>query len=170
MKENRSALHSTYIIDGIQQKLTPAEILDGCLRGEGEDRRPSGTFDPVIDETLDPAPAAARFDPARAGEYLEGIAPLTGRTEDCPMEYSDQYTRSRISGALLDAIWRKGHFRLEDLSLDAEWEWNAGRLGNMAAFYSSAKAAADQIDSLGICLGGYSYSESYLHVLLQVTI
>ena len=121
MKENRSALHSTYIIDGIQQKLTPAEILDGCLRGEEEDRRPSGTFDPVIDETLDPAPAAARFDPARAGEYLEGIAPLTGRTEDCPMEYSDQYTRSRISGALLDAIWRKGHFRLEDLSLDAEW-------------------------------------------------
>ena len=160
MKENRSALHSTYIIDGIQQKLTPAEILDGCLRGEEEDRRPSGTFDPVIDETLDPAPAAARFDPARAGEYLEGIAPLTGRTEDCPMEYSDQYTRSRISGALLDAIWRKGHFRLEDLSLNAEWEWNAGRLGNMAAFYSSAKAAADQIDSLGICLGGYSYSES----------
>ena len=67
MKENRSALHSTYIIDGIQQKLTPAEILDGCLRGEGEDRKPSGTFDPVIDETLDPAPAAARFDPARAG-------------------------------------------------------------------------------------------------------
>ncbi|MGN1216213.1 MAG: hypothetical protein ACI4TJ_08205 [Candidatus Cryptobacteroides sp.] len=160
MEENKSALHSTYIIDGVQMKLTPAEILDGCLRSNAPGVEPSGDFAQIIDETLDPAPSAARFETARAKEYLEGIRSLPGPHEDCPMEYSDQYTRSRIAEALLDAIWRKGHFRLEDLSLEAEWKWNPGRLGNMAAFYSSTEAAADQIECLGICLSGYTYSET----------
>lgn len=160
MKEKRSALHSTYIIDGVRMKLTPAEILDGCLRSSGDGRKSSGVFAQILDETLDPAPSAGRFEVARANEYLDSIRDISGTGEDCPMEYSDQYTRSRIEGALIDAIWRKGHFRLEDLSLKAEWKWNPGRLGNMAAFYSSAEAAADQIDSLGICLGGYTYSET----------
>ena len=31
MKEKTSALHSVYIIDGIPQPLTPAEILADCL-------------------------------------------------------------------------------------------------------------------------------------------
>ncbi|MGN0202821.1 MAG: AIR synthase-related protein [Candidatus Cryptobacteroides sp.] len=160
MKENKSALHSTYIIDGVQMKLTPAEILDACLPCAGERRQAKTDYAPIVDESTDPTPSAAKFDASRAGEYLKGIEGLAALREDCPMEYSDQYTRSRIAGALLDAIWRKGHFRLDDLSLYAEWKWNPGRLGNMAAFYSSAEAAADHIDSLGICLSGYAYSQS----------
>ena len=31
MKENESALYSHYIIDGIRQDMTPADLLDECM-------------------------------------------------------------------------------------------------------------------------------------------
>ena len=31
MKENESALYSHYIIDGVRQEMTPAELLDECM-------------------------------------------------------------------------------------------------------------------------------------------
>ena len=41
-----------------------------------------------------------------------------------------------------------------------KWKWNTRELGNLAAFYDSAAAAADYIDSLGLGLSRYSFAEA----------
>ena len=160
MKEKTSALYSEYIIDGIPRRFTPADILDGCLEKEPDQPRAYEEFEPIVDESLDPCPAADQFSGKDAQEYLSGVSDLLGSPRNCPMAFPDEFTRSRIAKALLDTIWMRGHFRLSDLTLLAKWRWNPKPLGNMAAFYSSVEAAADYLDSLGICLGSYSFSES----------
>ena len=160
MKENTSALHSEYIIDGIPRRFTPADILDGCLEQEPEGPQKYEEFEPIVDESTDPSPAADTFKSQDAQEYLSCISTLTGTPRNCPMAYPEEFTKSRIAKALLDTMWMKGHFRLGDLTLTAKWRWNPKPLGNMAAFYSSVEAAADYIDSLGLCLNSYSFTES----------
>ena len=161
MKGKTSALHSKYIIDGVTLSLTPARILDSCLREDvRKDISDKGTFQPIVDESTDPSLSGNRFESIRAQEYLEKTEALVGTPRDCPMAFSAQFTKSKIASALLDAVWMKGHFRLADLELEAKWKWNCGKIGNMAAFYASAEAAADYIEGLGICLGGYSFTES----------
>ncbi len=159
MKEKTSALHSEYIIDGIPRRFTPADILDGCLeqeiQGEGYEE-----FKPIVDESTDPSPASVKFESQDVHDYLTRLVPLLGQPRNCPAAFPEEFTRSRIARALLDAMWMKGHFRLSDLTLLAKWRWNPRQIGNMAAFYSSVEAAADYIDSLGICLHSYSFSES----------
>ena len=73
-------------------------------------------------------------------------------------EYSEPLTRAKAANALIDAIWQKGHFKLDDLCLSAAWKWAPGQVGNMAAFYASVSALCDYLDCLGICLDSYSFS------------
>jgi hypothetical protein len=159
MDEKTSALYSEYVIDGVPQELTPAQILEACL-AEGAERpdAPEGAFEPIVDETVDPAPKPCDTDPAKVGEYLRLIKVL--KAPVFPAAFPETYTKSRIACALIDAIWRKGHFRLGDLALRLDWTWNPRRIGDMAAFYASVSSAADYIDSLGLRLSGYSYEES----------
>lgn len=159
MNEKVSALYSEYIIDGIPQELTPARILDACLLEDGF-RPPcgEGVPDPVVDETVDPAPKPCDTDPACIDEYLKRIRAV--KSGVFPVAFPETYTKSRIACALIDAIWRKGHFRLGDLALRLDWTWNPQRIGDMAAFYASVSSAADYIDSLGLRLSGYSYTET----------
>lgn len=160
MKEKASALYSEYIIDGIPRRFTPADILDGCLDHETEQPREYEEHEPIVDESVDPCPSAGEFKSQDAQEYLSGVSALLGTTRNCPAAYAEEFTRSRIAKALLDTIWMKGHFRLSDLLLSAKWRWNTRPLGNMAAFYGSVEAAADYLDSLGISLDSYSFTES----------
>lgn len=160
MKEKASALYSEYIIDGIPRRFTPADILDGCLDHETEQPREYEEHEPIVDESVDPCPSAGEFKSQDAQEYLSGVSALLGTTRNCPAAYAEEFTRSRIAKALLDTIWMKGHFRLSDLLLSAKWRWNTKPLGNMAAFYGSVEAAADYLDSLGISLDSYSFTES----------
>lgn len=160
MKEKASALYSEYIIDGIPRRFTPADILDGCLDHETEQPREYEEHEPIVDESVDPCPSAGEFKSQDAQEYLSGVSALLGTTRNCPAPYAEEFTRSRIAKALLDTIWMKGHFRLSDLLLSAKWRWNTRPLGNMAAFYGSVEAAADYLDSLGISLDSYSFTES----------
>ena len=160
MKEKASALYSEYIIDGIPRRFTPADILDGCLDHETEPPREYEEHEPIVDESVDPCPSAGEFKSQDAQEYLSGVSALLGTTRNCPAAYAEEFTRSRIAKALLDTIWMKGHFRLSDLLLSAKWRWNTRPLGNMAAFYGSVEAAADYLDSLGISLDSYSFTES----------
>ncbi len=160
MKEKASALYSEYIIDGIPRRFTPADILDGCLDHETEQPREYEEHEPIVDESVDPCPSAGEFKSQDAQEYLSGVSALMGTTRNCPAAYAEEFTRSRIAKALLDTIWMKGHFRLSDLLLSAKWRWNTRPLGNMAAFYGSVEAAADYLDSLGISLDSYSFTES----------
>lgn len=161
MTEKTSALHSKYIIDGVSRRLTPAEMLDDCLASaEVKPNTESGEFEPVVDESTDPSPSMKKFQNQNVQGYLATVVSLLDEPRPFPAAYADPYTRGRIAKALLDAVWLNGRFKLGDLTLAAKWKWNGKPLGNMAAFYSSAEATADYINNLGICLSGYSFTES----------
>lgn len=161
MKEKTSALHSKYIIDGVSRRLTPAEMLDDCIASKEEGVVPNnGEFEPVVDESTDPSPSMKKFQNQNVQGYLATVVSLLDEPRPFPAAYADPYTRGRIAKALLDAVWLNGHFKLGDLTIAAKWRWNCKPLGNMAAFYSSAEATADYINNLGICLSGYSFTES----------
>ena len=159
MKEKASALRSEYIIDGVPRRFTPADILDECLDKEPEERDYE-ELEPIVDESVDPCPAADTLSGGDPQEYLRVVADMAGSPRNCAMAFPEEYAKSRIAKALLDTIWMRGHFRLGDLTLQAKWRWNTKPLGNMAAFYSSVEAAADYLESLGICLSSYSFNES----------
>ncbi len=161
MKEKSSALHSKYIIDGVTRQLTPAEMLDDCLAAK-RDCTPAveGDLEPVVDESTDPSPSLKKFLNQNVQSYLATVVRLLDEPRPFPAAFADSYTKGRIAKALLDAAWLNGHFKLGDLAIAAKWKWNCRPLGNMAAFYSSAEAAADYINDLGICLSEYSFAES----------
>ena len=158
MNEKTSALYSEYIIDGIPQELTPAQILDACLPDDAARTPAPEGFEPMVDETVDPAPKPCATDPARIGEYLRMVRGVRQRV--FPTAFPEAYTKNRVACALIDAIWRRGHFRLGDLALHLDWTWSQQHIGDMAAFYASVSSAADYIDSLGLRLSGYSYTEA----------
>lgn len=161
MKEKTSALHSKYIIDGATKRLTPAEMLDDCLAGKIEKRQDgSEGFEPVVDESTDPSPSLNRFKSQEIEGYLTKVASLSDEPRQFQTSFADTWTKGRIAKALLDALWMNGRFKLCDLTVAAKWRWNARPLGNMAAFYDSVEATADYINDLGICLSGYSFTES----------
>ena len=158
MDENTSALYSEYVIDGVPQELTPASILEACLAEDATGvPAPEGPFAPIVDETVDPAPKPCATDPSRIGDYLKLVRAI--RTRVFPFAFPETYTKCRIACALIDAIWRRGHFRLGDLALRLDWRWSPQHIGDMAAFYASVSSAADYVDSLGLRLSGYTYSE-----------
>jgi len=161
MKEKTSALHSKYIIDGVSRRLTPAEMLDDCLASKEEEAIPEKEeFEPIVDESTDPSPSMNKFMDQNVQGYLAAVVSLLEEPRPFPVAFADSFTKSRIAKALLDAAWLNGHFKLGDLTIAAKWKWNGKPLGNMAVFYSSAEATADYINDLGICLSGYSFSES----------
>lgn len=164
MDAKTSALHSEYIIDGIAQDLTPAQMLDACLP-QGGTSEPQA-FAPVVDETIDPALKPCITDPSLLETYLRQVRALKSR--EFPSSYPETYTKFRVATALLDAIWRRGHFRLGDLSLSLDWSWTPRRIGDMATFYASAQAAADYVDSLGLKLSSYSCAEDAGECSLKV--
>ena len=156
MKEKISALYSEYVIDGIACELTPARILSACMSDPAQGD-PAEAYDPVVDESLDPALKPCVTDPGRTGEYADSIKALAGRV--FPVSFPETYTKAKIASALIDAVWNEGHFRLDDLSLSLDWSWHPRRIGDMTAFYSSVCSAADYVDSLGLKLTGFSYTE-----------
>lgn len=140
-----AVLTSKYIIDGVPQDLTPAQLL-GCPSAEY-----SGT---VIDESVDPPLESLSWDADSVDIYAEKIS---GTVRELPLSYSDVFTRCRMAEALLDSIWKEGHFCLGDLCLKASWKWNNAPVGAEAAFYESVRAAADYADSLDLEIATYEY-------------
>ena len=161
MKEKTSALHSKYIIDGIARRLTPAEMLDDCI-GDNEGRKTAKSegFEPIVDESTDPSPSLNRFKSQDIEGYLTKVLSLAGEPRPFQTPFANTWTKGRIAKALLDALWMNGRFKLCDLTVAAKWRWNGRPLGSMAAFYDSVEATADYINDLGICLSGYSFTES----------
>ena len=151
MEEKFSILYSHYLLDGIQMESTPAVILNElCLQ------RALPVVDcgeQIVDETLDHCLDAIRLDVSGVNDYLGSLLPPGG---ELPLPFAGICTKCRVATALLDCIWRLGHFKLEDLSLYAEWTWNPDPVGSKAAFYYSVSNAAEYIDGLGLALSGYS--------------
>lgn len=141
----KSALHSPYIIDGVQQTLTPAQIIGDCCLEE------TGGLEPVVDESCEPGLDAFRLESLDPETYLEKVRTCR---RVVPLAFAGNYTRGRVAGALIDAIWHKGHFRLGDLALRLVWHLDPSRLGNMAAFYRSVEAAGDYLSDLGLGFAG----------------
>lgn len=150
-----SALHSPYIIDGIQQELTPARILDGCCRSAVTAAPPVG-LEPVVDESCEAGLDAINLDK----DPRTCLEKMTGLKRSVPLAFASNYTRGLVASALIDALWHRGHFKIGDLALKAVWGLDPSKVGNMAAFYRSVEAAGEYLDSLGLGLESYSLDES----------
>ena len=162
MKENESALYSHYIIDGIRQDMTPADLLDECMEYEEDEMQhsePFGKFEDIIDESSDLPVTSFTYDTGKNLEYAELTASESGKERPFTMLYPEHFTRLHIAEALTSRLWSKGHFRLGNLRLWAQWDWNTRPVGNMAAFYASVSAASDYIYSLGVRMSDYLFIE-----------
>lgn len=154
MKENTSVLRSEYIIDGIRMDATPEAMLEMACERES---CPSESYEPVVDESVDPSPFAEELDPERIPEYLEKVRTLGKR--NVPLCYSPSYTNGKTAQALINAIWMAGHFRLGDLAVSASWKWDSQAIGSMAALYGSVETLCGNLEALGLKMADYSVSE-----------
>ena len=154
-----SVLYSSYLIDGVEQELTPAQLLDSCLVGKPA-ARPDKVFDTIVDESIDPfiRPCVTRVE--EIDRYLSMVLAARAPRKAAELPFVDFYTRQKIALRLVEAIWRKGHFKLPNLAVTLDWKWDSAKLGALASFYASVSAASDYIDALGIRLRNYSYSET----------
>lgn len=162
MKENSSsALYSGYIIDGTRMDETPAQMLEECMSPgtAGDDGSQEHSAATIIDESSDPEPGCVRHDGASVMEYLDMILAEAGKVRSVNPAFPDFSTRLRLAGAIIDSLWADGHFRLENLRIDAAWEWDSAPVGNMAAFYFSVQAASEYIYDLGTSLASYSFRD-----------
>ena len=157
MAEKVSALHASYVIDGVPQEYTPAQLLDAVTEPGGRHPLAGPAEGRVLDETLDPVFTGADLDFARVEEYLDAVC---AAQKQLPAGHAEAYTRVRVASSLLDTLWRTGRFRLGDLRLDATWRWNDAPVGARAAFYESVRAAADYVDALGLKFSGYRYART----------
>ena len=152
MEKKSSAFSSRFIIDGVPQGPTPADML---LPLEG--LKPSSESpDEVIDESTDLAPSVYKFNAAHIDDYLNAVTAF-GNGRSMPVQFTDSLTKGRIAAALIDALWREGQFGLADLSLSLSWRWDEAPVGNMAALYRSVEAAAEYIDALGLPVTSHEY-------------
>ena len=145
--DGNTLLNARYVIDGVMQDLTPAQMLSEVrLEPAPAAEAPA----PILDECPDPALSDVACDASQLDRYLEAV--LSARERSFPVAFSAPCTRTRIATALIDAVWRLGHFGLGDLCLDMTWRWNDAKVGNLAAFYASVQAASEYVDALGVKL------------------
>lgn len=165
MEIKSSALHSPYIIDGVRQSVTPAQILGGVCVYSAKDAKEEN-LPPMIDETPDVDLSPVTLDPRKVEKYLSAVQKAD---RIFSMAFSGPYTRGRIAAALIDCIWKMGHFRIGDLTLDMQWQWNNLQVGNVAGFYRSVEAAGEMLDALNIQIRDYGYTETDGGCKLEVT-
>ena len=154
MAEKVSALHAIYVIDGVQEEYTPAQLLNAVTEPEGRHPQTGPAEGRAVDETLDPVIRDAGLEPECTDAYLEAVCKAR---KAVPAAGAESYTRIRIAATLADTLWRTGTFRLGDLRLDATWRWNDAPVGARASFYASVRAAADYIDALGLKFSSYRH-------------
>ncbi len=157
MNKKTSAIWSEYIIDGIRMSATPGDILCASCKTCKCGRNPE-KYDSIVDETVDPAPYSKVFDNGKIDEYLKKTVSYKAARQISP-EYPEFITKSKVSEALLSAIWKDGHFCMNDIELSADWEWDSAPLGNMAAFYKSVESFCGYAGELGVGIKDYSFRE-----------
>lgn len=157
MTEKESALYSHYIIDGVRLDMTPAEMLDECM--DDEDFVADNGYDDIVDESIDPPLSSFAYDGEKEQEYLARTTSAAAEERPFRMLYPEHFTRLQIAKALIGRLWSEGHFKLGNLKMWAQWEWNTRPLGNMSAFYRSVGSASEYIYSLGVKLEDYLFIE-----------
>lgn len=159
MKENESALYSQYIIDGIRCDMTPAELLDECMEYPDTDVPLRGSFADIVDEATEPPLSPSVYDMDRLDEYIRTTEAASFQEREFTLLYPEQFTRLQIAKALIARLWSEGHFRLGDLRIWAQWDWNTRPIGSMAALYSSISAGSEYIYGLGVKMADYLFIE-----------
>ena len=157
MTEKESALYSHYIIDGVRLDMTPAELLDECMDYEGFN--PGTGFGDIIDESTEPPLSAFSYEKDKEQDYLCKTVAAARSERPFRMLYPEHFTRLQIAKALLGRLWSKGHFKLGNLKLWAQWDWDPNPVGNMSAFYRSVESASEYIYGLGVKLEDYLFIE-----------
>lgn len=165
MEINSPVLFSPFVIDGIRENVTPAQILSG-VSAYPVTGAPGEELPPMVDETPDVDPGPASLDSRKVEKYLSGVLKAERMV---PMAFAGPYTRGKIAGALIDCIWKLGHFRIGDLALNLVWKWNNLQVGNMAGFYRSVEAVGEMLDALNIQLMDYSCQRSEGPCVFAVT-
>lgn len=169
MDSRTAAFEAEYIIDGVRRELSPGQILDeasglvregspeGSLpeRGHGKGAEP----ETIVDETVDQGLEGDFPEIAKAYRYLGPISRRIRKPRNIRPCYAASMTKGEAARALLDTLWRTGHFRLDDLQLSAHWEWDREKVGNMASFYFSAESLGEYLDQLGVRLAGYDFKD-----------
>ena len=158
MTEKESALYSHYIIDGTRQDATPAELMNECM--EFPDPEMTGSFADIIDESTDPPVTSFTYDCTLNSHYAEQTKAASLSERPFRMLYPSHFTKLQIAKSLLSRLWSKGHFRLGDLRIWAQWDWNTRPIGNMAAFYSSIETTSDWLYGIGVKINDYAFIES----------
>ena len=157
MTEKESALYSHYIIDGVRMDMTPADLLEECM--EYEDSEFQSGFSDIIDESTEPPLNSFIYEDTKEDMYLNQTLESSVGEREFRMLYPEHFTKLQIAKALLSRLWSEGHFKLGNLKLWAQWEWNTRPLGNMSAFYRSAEAASEYLYGLGVKLEDYLFIE-----------
>ena len=147
-------LFSQYVIGGVPQEYTPAQMLDAMCETPSLAGADGGV---IIDEVVDPVLTPLDVDNDRIDRYM---ALVSSAEKKMSLAFAGTYTRVRLLSSILDSIWRKGHFRLGDISIKADWQWDTAPVGASSAFYESVQSVADFMDSLGIKLSSYSFCRS----------
>ncbi|MCQ2135965.1 MAG: hypothetical protein MJY67_03525 [Bacteroidales bacterium] len=145
----KEALTSKYIVDGIDMDATPAELLSDCM--DKVPQGPSRSEKTIEDESFDPNPTPSTFVKSKIGEYIKGIGELGDKFQERHPEFA---ARHRAAVALLDLLWREGHFNLSDISISAKWHWK-DRSGDFASLYRSVEGLCQYVYDLGVKIEGY---------------
>ncbi len=162
MQRDQDALFSKYVIDGVRQDVTPAEMLDECmLPSDVDDEKPVGECAEIWDEAVDLPPENLSYSKEDIPIYIRRVKDLAPASQDREFNllYPESFARQRVASALIDTLWLDGEFRLGDLRIWAEWCWNSGAVGNMSAFYTSVRSVTDYIYDLGVEIQGYLYDD-----------
>ena len=157
MTDKNSALYSHYIIDGVRFEMTPAELLDDCMEDSGFPDQ--SEFADIVDELTEPSLATFEYKREKEQEYIARTMEAASEERPFRMLYPEHFTKLQIAKALLSRLWSKGHFKLGDLKLWAQWDWDTEPVGNMSAFYRSAEAASGYIYGLGVKIEDYLFIE-----------
>ena len=157
---NSTILDSKFIIDGVPMELSPRQILGG--------NQCSYPSESIVDESLDPSVDLYELDENRIWDYLALVRAQSSRKLLFP--FAGEYARTRVALALLDAIWTKGHFVLEDLSIGAHWRWADEGVGSMAALYESVAGLADYAADLYLQITDYSLVEGEPGIEVKVVV
>ena len=159
MTEKESALYSHYIIDGVRMDMTPADLLDECMEFPELDTNEYSSFDDIVDESTEPPLGVITYDYDKLQEYIKATVEATHSERPFSLLYPEHFTSLQIAKALLDRLWSEGHFRLCNLRLWAQWDWNTRPLGNLASFYRSCQTANEYIFGLGVRMTDYIFIE-----------
>ena len=151
MTNDSSVFYSEYIIDGVRQELTPAQILGECLADGYVLPAAQTEIVQIVDEPANPDTGTFHYDQTGCLEYLAAVRQYMDFSQrKVPAAYSGPFTRLSISKCLIDNIWASGHFSLNEITVDLQWDWNCEPVGNMAAFYFSVEAAGQYLYDLGV--------------------